>query len=148
VLIGEPPAPPKRGQFPQSNFGPCLLWPNCCIDQDATWYKCRLRPRPHCARCGTSSPSPKGGTAPHFRPTFVVAKRLDGSRCHWVWRYGSDQATLCPQPPHSQNGHSPLQFSAISIVAKRWLISATAEHLYFVISIFFCIFCSVRCAIL
>ena len=26
------------------------------------------------------------GTAPHFRPMSVVAKRLDGLRCHLVWR--------------------------------------------------------------
>ena len=27
---------------------------------------------------------PQRGTAPNFRPMFVVAKRLDGSRCHLV----------------------------------------------------------------
>jgi len=27
---------------------------------------------------------PKRGTAPNFRPMYVVAKRLDGSRCHLV----------------------------------------------------------------
>ena len=27
-----------------------------------------------------------GGTAPNFRPVSVVAKRLDGSRCHLVRR--------------------------------------------------------------
>jgi len=26
------------------------------------------------------------GTAPNFRPISVVAKQLDGSRCHLVWR--------------------------------------------------------------
>jgi len=31
-------------------FGPCLLWPNSCMDQDATWYRGRPQPRPHCAR--------------------------------------------------------------------------------------------------
>jgi len=30
------------------NRGPCLLWPNGWMDQDATWYKDRPRPRPHC----------------------------------------------------------------------------------------------------
>jgi len=25
----------------------------------------------------------------------IVAKRLDGSSCHLVWRYNSAQATLC-----------------------------------------------------
>ena len=27
----------------------------------------------------------KGDRAPHFRPIFIVAKRLDASRCHLVW---------------------------------------------------------------
>jgi len=31
-------------------------------------------------------PQEKGGTAPNFRPLSVVAKRLDGLRCHFVWR--------------------------------------------------------------
>jgi len=38
---------------------------------------------------GNSAPPPgKGGRAPNFRPMSVVAKRLDGSRCHLVglWR--------------------------------------------------------------
>jgi len=29
-------APPKGAQPPV--FGPCLLWPNCWMDEDATWY--------------------------------------------------------------------------------------------------------------
>jgi len=33
---------------------------------------------------GDPAPSEKGGTAPNFPPMFVVAKRLDGSRCHLV----------------------------------------------------------------
>jgi len=37
---------------------------------------------------GDPAPPPlKGhGTAPNFRPVSVVAKRLDGLRCHLVWR--------------------------------------------------------------
>ena len=31
-------------------------------------------------------PPPKGHSPPNFRPMAVVAKRLDGSRCHLVWR--------------------------------------------------------------
>jgi len=51
VLDGDP-APlllPKKGQRPPI-FGPCPLWPNGWIDQDATWYGGRLRPWPHCVR--------------------------------------------------------------------------------------------------
>jgi len=58
VLDGDP-APPKGSQSPI--FGPCLLWPNGWIDQDATWYGCRSQPRPHCVRWGPSfSPPPEG----------------------------------------------------------------------------------------
>jgi len=31
-------------------FGPCLLWANGWMDQDATWYGGRPRPRPHCVK--------------------------------------------------------------------------------------------------
>jgi len=37
----------------------------------------------------------KGGIPPNVRPIFIVAKRLDASRCHLVWRLASAQATLC-----------------------------------------------------
>jgi len=32
------------------------------------------------------APSPKGAQPPNFRPMSVVAKQLDGLRCHLVWR--------------------------------------------------------------
>ena len=37
------------------NFGPCLLWPNGWVDEDAAWYGSRPRPRPHYTRQGPSS---------------------------------------------------------------------------------------------
>ena len=43
VLDGDPAAP-KKGHSPPI-FSPCLLWPNCWMDQDATWYGSRPRPR-------------------------------------------------------------------------------------------------------
>jgi len=53
---------PKNGKAVPT-FCPCLLWPNSCVDQDATCYRDRPRPRPHCDRWGPSSP--KGAcTAP------------------------------------------------------------------------------------
>jgi len=57
------------------------------MDQNETWHAGRRRPWPHCVRCGLSSPSPKGAQPPpNSWPTFVVAKWLDGLRCHLVWR--------------------------------------------------------------
>jgi len=87
ILFGGDPAPlPRKGAEPPI-FVPCLLWPNGCMDQDATWYVGTPQPRPHCARWGPSSPPKKGGTAfPQFLADVYCAQRLDGSRCHVVWR--------------------------------------------------------------
>jgi len=63
VLDGDPPPP---------IFDPCLLWPNGWLDQDATCYRGRPRPRRHCVRWGLSSP--KRGTTPNFWPMSTVAK--------------------------------------------------------------------------
>jgi len=138
VLDGTQP-PHQKGVEPLI-FGPCLLWTNGCMDQDASWYggrpwPMRGRPRPtrHCVRWGPSSFSPKGAQPPifgyvccgqmagrtkmplgmevglgpgdfvfdgdpatsrkrahpppsNFWPMSIVAKCLDGSRCHLVPR--------------------------------------------------------------
>jgi len=47
VLDRDPSPYPKRGGA-NPIFGPCLLWPNGCMDQDATWYGGRPRPTRHC----------------------------------------------------------------------------------------------------
>jgi len=39
-----PISPPNKGAQHPLLFGPCALWPNGCMDQDATWYGCRPRP--------------------------------------------------------------------------------------------------------
>jgi len=83
VLDGDPAPSPKRDGAPV--FGPLLFCPNGYMDQDATWYAGRPRSTRHCVRWGPRSPSRKG-TAPNFRSLSVVAKRLDGLRCHLVWR--------------------------------------------------------------
>jgi len=72
VLDGNPAPPAERGKVAPWLFGPCLLWPsllwpNGWIDQDATWYKSRPRPRRHCVRQEPSSPAhEKGDSSPHF----------------------------------------------------------------------------------
>jgi len=64
VLDGNPAPLPRKGDISPS-FGPCLLWPNGWMDQDATWYKGRPRPRPHCVTWEPRSP-PIRGTVPQF----------------------------------------------------------------------------------
>ena len=86
VLDGDPAPSPKRGRNPQI-FGPCLFWPNGWMDQDGIWHGGRPRPRRLCVRWGPHSLlRKKGAEPPNFRPIFTVAKRLDASRWHLVWR--------------------------------------------------------------
>jgi len=47
------PSPLNEAQPPV--FGSCLLWPNCWMDEDDTWYGSRPLPRPHCVRRGPSA---------------------------------------------------------------------------------------------
>jgi len=64
VLSGDPAPPQKRAQ-PPPIFDPSLLWPNCWMDQDATWYGDRPRSRRLCVRLGPRS-LPKKGHSPRF----------------------------------------------------------------------------------
>jgi len=57
--------PQKKGHSPPPNFWPCLLWSNDGMDQDATWYRGKPRPRRRCVRWGRSSPL-KGAQPPVF----------------------------------------------------------------------------------
>ena len=69
VLNGNPALLPKRGTAPI--FGPYLLRPNGCMDQDVTW--CGVRPRPMrlCVRRGARCPLLKGGgRTPKFSAHF------------------------------------------------------------------------------
>jgi len=68
-----PSFPPQKkggGHSGPPLWGPCLLWPNGWMDQDATWYAGRPRPRHiHCVRWGPSWELPryrKGHSSPHF----------------------------------------------------------------------------------
>jgi len=49
ILLDGHPAPPPHGKGHCSTpiLGSCLLWPDGCMDQDATWYRSRSWPRPH-----------------------------------------------------------------------------------------------------
>jgi len=62
VFDGDPATPRKRALPPPLNFGPCLLWLNGWMDQDATWYGGKCRPRRRCVTWSRSS-HPKRGTA-------------------------------------------------------------------------------------
>ena len=58
--------PPEIGHIqPHPSFDPCLLWPKGWMDQDATWFGGKRRPRRRCVRWGRSSPL-KGAHSPVF----------------------------------------------------------------------------------
>ena len=91
-----------------------VLWPKGWMDQDATWCGGRPRPRPHCARWGPSSPSPKPQPPQIFGPcllwpngwmhqdaTWYVGMPRPRPRCV---RWGCSS-------PSPKRGHNP-QFSA------------------------------------
>ena len=69
ILFGVDSATPrKKGTHPHPIFGPCLLWTNGWIDEDAAlpaWYGSRPRPRPHCTRRAPSFRE-RGTAAPLF----------------------------------------------------------------------------------
>jgi len=63
VLDGDRAPIRVKGAHPPI-FGPCLLWSNGWMDQDATWYGGRPWPRRHCVRWG-----------PHHHPPLPRPKR-------------------------------------------------------------------------
>jgi len=85
-VLDADPAPPLKEHRPP-NFGPYLLGPNGWMDQDATWYEGRSRPRLYCVTWGHSSPSQKGHRPLGFRPMSVVVKRspISATAEHLLW---------------------------------------------------------------
>jgi len=124
VLAGNPAPLPKKGTEPPI-FGPCLLWPNGCMDQDATWYGGKPRPRPHCARWGPMQlPSPKRGHSPHLHPQFSVHVYC-AQTAEWIKTSLGMKVDLDPrdtvlngtQFPSPKRGQTPI-FWPMSIVPK------------------------------
>ena len=65
-----PSSPSPKGAHPPI-FVPCLLCPNGCLTQDASWYGGRPRPRPHCVTWGPSSTPQKGAQPPICGPCLL-----------------------------------------------------------------------------
>ena len=64
----------KKGAEPPPIFGLCLLRPNGCMDQDATWYGGTSRPRRYKRLLGTQIPTPKRGQSPQFSAHFYCGQ--------------------------------------------------------------------------
>ena len=77
----ETQSPPQKGSVAPQIFGPRLLWPNGCMDRDATWYGGRLRPTRHCVRCrivGPATPRKKGTSTPTQFLAHVYCDQMAG----------------------------------------------------------------------
>jgi len=119
VLDGDPVPPAQRGT---AHFGPYLLRPNGCMDQDATGYGGRPRPRRLCVRW-RPSPLPKRGQSPF--PILGPFLLWPNGWMHQdtTWYGGRPQPRgLCvrwrpsPQPPKKSGAPN---FRPMSIAAKR-----------------------------
>ena len=85
VLDGDPVTPHGKGHSNPPHFSA-----HVCCGQTAGWIKMPLGTevvlgQGHIVLDGDPAP-PKGPQLNNFRPLSVVAKRLDGLGCHWVWR--------------------------------------------------------------
>jgi len=74
VLHGDPAPSPRKGHSAPPIFGPCLLWPNGWMDQDAAWYGAIGIGPGHIVLDGDPAP-PKKGPTPTFQLMSIVAKR-------------------------------------------------------------------------
>jgi len=85
VLDGDPTPPQKEGGAPPQFSA------HVYCDQTAAWIKMPLGTEIYLGLRdivldGDPAPLFLNGRGPYFRPMSVVAKRLDGLRCHMVWR--------------------------------------------------------------
>ena len=108
VLDGDPTPSPKRGAA-HPIFGICLLWPNGCMDQNATWYGGRPQPTRHCVRCGPSYPQKKR----HTHPIQFLAHVYCGTEVD----LGTGHTVLYGVPAPAKKAQQPHYFRPMSIVA-------------------------------
>jgi len=107
---------PKKGHSPPI-FGPCLLLANGWMEEDATWYRGRPRPRRHCLSWGPSS-SQKGHSL-----QFSAHVRC-GQTAGWIKMPLGREVGLGPGdtvrwgPSSPLKGVQPSNFRPMSIVAK------------------------------
>jgi len=118
VLDGDPAPPSQRGTAQSPIFVPYLLWPNCWIGSDATWYGGRPRPRRLCVRWGPKSPSQKWGGAP-LSPIVGPCPLWPNG---WMDQDDTWSRTHCARwgpAPLPQKWAEPSNFRSMSVVAKR-----------------------------
>ena len=114
------PAPDSKGAEPHPIFHPRLLWPNGCMDQDATWHGGRPRPMRHCVPMWTSYTQKKG----HIHLTQFLAHVCCGQMAGWMKTMlgtevdlGAGHIVLDGVPAPAKGALQPPSFRPMSIVA-------------------------------
>jgi len=110
VLDGDPAPPPQKGGKALSPiFGPCPLWPSGWMVQDCTWHGGGPWSKPHCARCGRSSPPKKG--APQFSAHFYCGQTVGCTKLPLGMEVGLSQGDFVldgdPAPPRQKGNRAP-----------------------------------------
>jgi len=121
VFDRDPSTVRKGHNHPHPIFGPCLLWPNGWMDQDATWYGGKRRLRRCCVRWGHSSPPLKWAQPPVFGSCLLWPNdwmdedatwyrsrpRPRGNQTHW---YQDTSARVLKCPDSSAKTPAPRHF--------------------------------------
>jgi len=85
VFSVDPATPRKRAHPPHPIFGPCLLWPDGWMDEDAAWYGSRPRRGSHCTRWSPSSL--KRGACPLFGPCLMWTRSPISATAELLFTY-------------------------------------------------------------
>ena len=121
VLDGDPAPSPKRGGAAPI-FGPRLLWPSGCMDQDATWHGGRPRFTRYCVRWGPSSP-PLKGHSPQFSVNVCCGQAAGWTKMPLGMAFGLSPGNFVfngdPGTPRKRAHPAPPNFWPMSIVAER-----------------------------
>ena len=118
---------PKKGAEPPPIFGPCLLWPNGWMDQDATWYGGRPRGKPHCAIGGDPVCLPeKGHSSPQFLPHIYCGQTAGWIKMACGTEVGLGPGNIVPDgdpslPPQRSRHSSPQIFGPCLLWPNGWM---------------------------
>jgi len=118
-------APSGKMASPHPIFGPCLLWPNDWMTQDATWYKGKPRPSRRSVRWGRSSALKEA--QPQF--SFHV---YCGQTAGWMKTPHGTEVDLGPCLVSATKTAQHRALLGPCLLWRRSPVSATAEHLLLV----------------